>query len=100
MRADFVSVQPGFLQLFLTQTLIKCTSFDPSMCVVYFSRRFTAANNNWINAKRSGLTMFTSEGIKNQSIGITGYPLSNLDPVKPGNTTPNLIESRSRNYRS
>ena len=37
--------------------------------------------------------------IKNQSIVITGYPLSNTDPVEPGNTTPNLIESRSRNYR-
>ena len=57
MKADFVSVQPGFSQLFLTQTLIKCTLSDPSRCVVYFSRRFTAASNNWINAKRSGLTM-------------------------------------------
>ena len=38
--------------------------------------------------------------IKNQSIGITGYSLSNPDPVEAGNTTPNLIESRSRNYRS
>ena len=38
--------------------------------------------------------------IKNQSIGITGYPLSNPDLVEPDNTTPNLIKSRSRNYRS
>ena len=37
--------------------------------------------------------------IKNQSIGITGYSLSNPDPVEPGNTTLNLIESTSRNYR-
>ena len=38
--------------------------------------------------------------IKIQSIGFTGNPLSNPEPVEPGNTTPNLIESRSRNYRS
>ena len=33
----FVDVQPGFLQLLLTQTGVKCTSLNPSTCVVYYS---------------------------------------------------------------
>ena len=28
-------VQPGFLQLFLTQTWVKCTLLDSSRCAVY-----------------------------------------------------------------
>ena len=40
--AGFVSVQSRFLQLFLTQTWVKCTSLDSSRSVVYFGTRFMA----------------------------------------------------------
>ena len=38
----FGDVQPGFLQLLLTQIWVKCTFFDSARCVVYSSVRFKA----------------------------------------------------------
>ena len=38
----FVDVHPGFLQLLLTQTWVKCTSLNSSRCVVYSGIRFKA----------------------------------------------------------
>ena len=38
----FGEVQPGFLQLILTQTWVKCTLLDSSRCVVYSGIRFKA----------------------------------------------------------
>ena len=35
VAVGFADVQPGFLQLLLTQTWAKCTSLDSSRCVVY-----------------------------------------------------------------
>ena len=35
VAVGFGKVQPGFLQLLLTQTWVKCTSLDSSRCVVY-----------------------------------------------------------------
>ena len=40
IAVGFVEAQPGFLQLFLTQTLVKCTSLDSSRCVAYSGIRF------------------------------------------------------------
>ena len=40
VAVGFVEVQPGFLQLLLTQTWTKCTSLDSSRCVVYSDIRF------------------------------------------------------------
>ena len=45
----FVEVQPGFLQLFLNQTWVKCTSLDSSRCVVYFGIRF---HSIWAASKK------------------------------------------------
>ena len=40
--AGFVEVQPGFLQLLLTQTWVKRTALDSSRCVVYIGIKFKA----------------------------------------------------------
>ena len=42
VAVDFSDVQPCFLQLFLTQTWVKCTSLDSSRCVVYSGIRIEA----------------------------------------------------------
>ena len=42
IAGHFGEVQPGFLQLLLTQTWVKCTSLDSSRCVVYSDIRFKA----------------------------------------------------------
>ena len=39
---QFGEVQPGFLQLLLTQTWVKCTLLNSSRCVVYSGIRFKA----------------------------------------------------------
>ena len=45
----FGEVQPGFLQLLLTQTCVKCTSLDSSRCVVHSGIRFEAI---WAASKK------------------------------------------------
>ena len=42
IAGHFGEVQPGFLQLLLTQTWVKCTSLDSSRCVVYSGIRVKA----------------------------------------------------------
>ena len=42
IAGHFGEVQPGFLQLLLTQTRVKCTSLDLSRCVVYSDIRCKA----------------------------------------------------------
>ena len=42
IAGHFGEVKPGFLQLLLTQTWVKCTSLDSSRCVVYSGIRFKA----------------------------------------------------------
>ena len=42
IAVGFVNVQPGFLQLLLTQSWVKCTSVDSSRCVVYSGVIFKA----------------------------------------------------------
>ena len=41
-RSWFVEVQPGFLQVLLTQTWVKCTALNSSRCAVYSGVRFKA----------------------------------------------------------
>ena len=60
----FADVQPGFLQLLLTQTWVKCTSLNSSKCVVYSGIRFKAIqaaskNYSWMDGEKSGLGSVT-----------------------------------------
>ena len=62
VAVGFVYVQPGFLQLLLSQTWVKCTSLDSSRCVVYSGirfRQFGLQVKNWsrMNGKKSGLNI-------------------------------------------
>ena len=49
IASNLGEVQPGFLQLLLTQAWVKCTSLDSSRCVVYSGIRFKAI---WAASKK------------------------------------------------